>query len=408
MHDRRWPTYANREVMLEGAADEDPRGSLRVRDGEGRVFLDAIGGIGCTPLGHAHPAWRAAVDRQLGRLVSVANTFWTQPQQQLATRLTDLFCVPHARVFFCNSGTEATEAAIKLVLRATGRDTIIAFDGAFHGRSLGAVSLTANPHYRAPYVTTPEDGEASRFASARVLRLPFDDVDALRDAFRRHGPSIAAVFVEPVQGESGIFPCSRAFLCEAREQCDRHGSLLGLDEIQSGSGRTGRWSAWQSIVGDEIQPDLLWLAKALGGGFPIGACLATESLAEHMSPGSHGSTFGGNPVACAAGVATLRIMEEEGLLECAAAQLPALRALAEATPLAGVAEIRGVGAMIGIQIGQRSEKAGNQVARHLAESGILVTVCGGHTIRLLFPYRVGHAELETVWQAIGAALVTRG
>lgn len=406
MQDQRWPTYAPRNIVLEGAADDDPRGSLRVRAEDGRVFLDGIGGIGCCPIGHAHPAWRDAIAKQLGAIAAVANTFWTRPQQQLAARLSELFGIAGGQAFLCNSGTEATEAAIKLALRATGRDTIIAFDGAFHGRSLGAIGLTAKSEYRAPYVATLEDGDEPRFARSRVRRLPFNDADALREAFASEGDRIAAVFLEPIQGEAGIFPASKSFLLEARELCSRYGALLGLDEIQSGSGRTGRWTAWQSIVGDEAAPDLVWLAKALGGGFPIGACIARPDLAQHMQPGTHGSTFGGNPLACTAALATLRVIEEEGLLAAAQAQWTTLQQLARQSPIGAVTELRGLGAMLGIQIGAPQEQRAKAVGQALGEAGILTTVCGGHTIRLLFPYRAGAAELGAVWQAISKAVAS--
>ncbi|TPV95299.1 MAG: aspartate aminotransferase family protein [Myxococcales bacterium FL481] len=407
MQDQRWPTYAPRNIVLEGAADDHPRGSLRVRAEDGRVFLDAIGGIGCCPIGHAHPAWRDAITQQLGAIAAVANTFWTRPQQQLARRLSELFGIANGQAFLCNSGTEATEAAIKLVVRATGRDTIVAFQRAFHGRTLGAIALTAKPEYRTPYVGTPEDsGDEPRFSQSRVRRLPFNDIEALREVFADEGERIAAVFLEPIQGEGGIFPATKSFLLEARELCSRHGALLGLDEIQSGSGRTGRWTAWQSIVGDDAAPDVIWLAKALGGGFPIGACLARPDLAQHMRPGTHGSTFGGNPLACAAALATLRIIEEEGLLDAAAAQWPTLQRLAAERPIAGVTELRGCGAMLGIQIGPPEEQRAKAVGAALSDAGVLTTVCGGHTLRLLFPYRAGAEELSTVWEAIRGALAS--
>ncbi|MGB1015908.1 MAG: aspartate aminotransferase family protein, partial [Nannocystaceae bacterium] len=296
----RWPTYPTRGVTLEQAVPApDGGGSMRLRAADGTEYLDAIGGIGCVPLGHAHPLWVEAIHRQLGRLASSANSFHTAPQQQLAARLIDLFPIADARVFFGTTGTEATEAGIKVALRATGRSTLVVFERAFHGRTLGALSLTANPAYRTPYIhCSGEDHDAPRFIDSRVIRLPFGDLGAVAKAFAEHGSDIAGVFVEPIQGEGGIYPATRDFLVGLRRLCTEHGALLGADEIQSGTGRTGNWAAWTTIVGDDpaLQPDILWLAKALGGGFPIAACLARSEYAAAMTRGSHGTTFGGNPL----------------------------------------------------------------------------------------------------------------
>jgi len=406
MQDLRWPTYALRDVTLD-RAEPDERGALRVLDSAGRVYLDAINGVGCAPLGHGHPRWVAALTAQMQRLAAAANSFTSAPQQALARRLAEAFPVTDARSFFGSSGTEATEAAIKLALRATGRSIIIAFERAFHGRTLGALALTANTAYRHPYVRCRgEVGPERPFAAAQVLRLPWGDLAAVRAAFAAHAPDIAAVFVEPVQGEAGVYPATREFLVGLHELCHAHGALLGADEIQSGSGRAGAWSAWTRIVGDDpaLRPDLLWLAKALGGGMPIGVCLARADLAQAMGKGTHGTTFGGNPLACAAALATFDIIESEGLLAAAAAQLPTLQALADAEPSPRVHELRGLGAMIGIQIGRPDEQLATAVGdRLMRDHGILVTVCAGHTVRLLLPYRAGEPELREVWRAVSRA-----
>jgi acetylornithine/succinyldiaminopimelate/putrescine aminotransferase len=378
-----------------------------VIDSAGRSYLDAVNGVGCAPLGHGHPRWVAALAAQAQRLAAAANSFTSAPQQALAQRLAERFPITDARSFFGSSGTEATEAAIKLAIRATGRSIIVAFDRAFHGRSLGALSLTANTAYRHPYVRCL--GEAAPehpFATAQVLRLPWGDLEAVHAAFASHGRDIAAVFVEPVQGEAGVYPAARDFLVGLHGLCREHGALLGADEIQSGSGRAGAWSAWTRIVGDDpaLNPDLLWLAKALGGGMPIGVCLARADLAKAMGKGTHGTTFGGNPLACAAALATFDIIESEGLLAAAAAQLPTLQALAAAEPSPQVHEVRGLGAMIGIQVGRPGEQIGTAVGDSLMrDHGILVTVCSGHTIRLLLPFRAGEAELREVWRAVSRA-----
>jgi acetylornithine/succinyldiaminopimelate/putrescine aminotransferase len=404
MDELRWPTYPQHEVVLDSGVSVEDGAGFEVRDTEGNVYLDAIAGIGSAVLGHAHPLWVEAIHRQLGRLASVANSYRTVPQQQLARRLADLFPIEDARVFFANSGTEATEAALKLALRATGRDMIVCFERAFHGRTLGAITLTANPAYRDPYVTCHGESHEGRFARAEVVRLPFGDAAALEACFAQHGERIAGVFVEPIQGEGGVWPATAEYLVGMRALCDRHGALLGVDEIQTGTGRTGCWSAWEAIVGTELRPDILWLAKALGAGYPIGACLTRAELAGHMGLGSHGTTFGGNPVACAAGLATLRILEEEDLLEHAAKQLPTLREIADARPIDEVVEIRGIGAMIGIQIGALDAGRAKPLGAAMRERGVLVTTPGGHTVRLLLPYAAGRTELERVWSVLRDAL----
>ena len=404
--DLRWPTYPGRGITLDTAVFEPNRrgGALRVRDADGKVYLDAVAGIGSAVLGHGHPVWVEAIHKQMRELGAVANTFRHEPQQRLAAMLSELFPIASARSFLCNSGTEATEAAIKLALRATGRDMIVAFERAFHGRTLGAIALTANPSYRAPYVEClGDESETPRFARMNVLRLPFDDTAALEDAFAKHGSRIAAVFVEPIQGEGGIWPASKSFLLTMRALCDRHGALLGADEIQSGCGRTGRWSAWETIVGDEARPDILWLAKALGGCFPVGACLTTPALAEHMGSGTHGTTFGGNPLACVAAVTTLRLIAEEGLLASAGAQLPTLSRIAEQAPNPEVEQLRGAGAMIGIQLGEPRDERAKAITPALMAEGVLVTTPGGHTVRLLLPYAAAEPELREIWTALARA-----
>ena len=398
MEDLRWPTYPPRKVVLSEAVEPGEHGAVRLRAADGKVYLDAIAGIGCAILGHSHPRWLAAVNAQLGKLVASANTFWTEPQQALAAALIERFPVDDARVFFGNTGAEATEAAIKLALRATGRDVIVSFEGAFHGRTLGAISLTANPAYRDPYVSCLGEHHEGRFATMNVLRLPFNDVGALERTFEEMGSRIAGVFFEPIQGEAGIYPASLEFIAAARRLCTEHGALLGADEIQSGFGRTGSWAAWSTLTDDDpaLRPDVLWLAKALGGGFPIGACLARKEIAEQMTKGTHGTTFGGNPAACAAALATIEIIEDEKLMVSAARQMELVRELAARQPIARVRELRGAGAMIGIEL----EGDAGAVGGELMDRGILVTVCQGKTVRLLLPYRAGVEELGEIWRAL--------
>lgn len=407
MQDRRWPTYPPRNITLDAAVPptDGGRGSFYVKDTEGKEYLDAMCGIGCLPLGHGHPGLADAVREQMLRLTAAAGTLYTEPQQTLVGELVERTPIPDGRVFLGNTGTEVNEAAIKLALRATGRDVILAFQRAFHGRTLGSIALTANAAYRQPYVSClgePED----RFARINVARATFGDLDSVEALMQRYEGRVAAVFVEPVQGEAGIYPATREFLTGLRELCTRHGALLGADEIQCGAGRSGRFAAWSSLVGDDpkLAPDILWYAKALGGGFPVAACVARGDLAEHMVKGSHGSTFGGNPVACAAALATIRIMDEEGLMASAGAQLDTLRAIAAADPHPRVAQIRGLGSMIGIEVSGEGDAPAAPLGDWLQDEGLLVTVCSGKTVRWLLPYRAGREVLTEAWSRLRRGL----
>ncbi len=407
MQDRRWPTYSPRNIVLESAVppDDGGEGSIYVKDAEGNVFLDAMCGIGCLPLGHGHPGLADAVRDQMLRLTAAAGTLWTTPQVELVSELVERTTIADGRVFLGNTGTEVNEAAIKLALRATGRDVIIGFHRAFHGRTLGSISLTANPKYREPYVSCLGEPEG-RFAKLNVARATFGDLDSVEALLKQYEGRVAAVFLEPIQGEAGIFPASAQFLTGLRELCTRHGALLGADEIQCGAGRTGTFTAWERIVGSDpaLAPDILWYAKALGGGFPIGACVARNDLASHMVKGSHGSTFGGNPVACAAGLATIRIMDQHGLMESAGKQLETLQGIAAEKPHARVKEIRGLGSMIGIEIDGASDTPAATLGPLLQQERLLSTVCSGTTVRWLLPYRSGDAVLRDAWGRLGRAL----
>ena len=407
--DLRWPTYPLRNTVLtEGVAEkaEPGRGSCYVRDTDGNVYLDAIGGIGCNPLGHGHPKFVAAMHEQLSRIAVAAGSFWTEPQLALAAEIAKRSPIADARVFIGNTGTEVNEAAIKQVLRARpDRDVIIAMETAFHGRTLGSIALTANAKYRAPYVSCLGEPE-NRFARMNVARAPFGDLDAIGKLMVQYKGRVAAVWVEPIQGESGIYPATREFIVGLRELCNEHGALLAADEIQCGAGRVGTFAAWSTIVGDDpdLAPDVIWFAKALGGGLPVSACVSTAALADSMGRGTHGSTFGGNPFACAAGVATLSIMDEEDLLASAAAQLPTLQKIAGANPHPRVKEIRGLGSMIGIEINGEGDAPAAKISGLAQKHGMLVTVCAGKTVRLLLPYGAGESILAEAWRILGKAL----
>jgi acetylornithine/N-succinyldiaminopimelate aminotransferase len=271
----------------------------RVTDADGREYLDLIAGIAVSSLGHAHPALVEAVSRQVAEVAHTSNLFLHEREIELAERLLTLLG-EDGRVFLANSGTEANEAAVKLVRRiqGPGRPVLVAAERSFHGRTLGSLALTGKDSIRIPFGPY---GQEVRF-------VPYGDADALRAAA---GPDVAAVFLEPGLGESGVVPAPEGYLAAAREACDSSGALLVLDEIQSGIGRTGAWFAHQAAG---VRPDVLTLAKGLGGGLPIGACIGLGTAGSGFSQGDHGSTFGGNPVACAAALAVLDTIERDGLL----------------------------------------------------------------------------------------------
>ncbi|HQR27477.1 MAG TPA: acetylornithine transaminase, partial [Nocardioides sp.] len=279
-----------------------------VWDESGREYVDLLGGIAVNALGHAHPALVAAVTDQLSTLGHVSNLFASEPQIELAETLVTLLEAGRpagTRVFFTNSGTEANEAAFKLT-RRTGRTHVVAAEGGFHGRTMGALALTAKEAYRTPFEPLP--GE--------VTFVPYGDPEALAGAVTER---TAAILLEPVQGEAGVVVPDRDYLPAARRIADEHGALLWLDEVQTGAGRTGTWFAHQNpALTDPVRPDVVTVAKGLAGGIPIGACLASGTAAGLLQPGHHGTTFGGNPVACAAGLAVLRTIRDDGLLGRAA------------------------------------------------------------------------------------------
>ncbi len=406
MQDWRWPTYRPRNITLERVVPEgdDPnRGAVRVQAKDGRVYLDAVGGIGCLPLGHSPKRWADALTEQMHTLVSAAGPFWTEVNAQLARRILDLSPVDDGRIFFGNTGTEVTEAGIKVALKATGRDVVIGFEKAFHGRSLGSLSLTANPKYRASFLSTPGDDE-QRFAHMNVVRAPFGDLEATAKLFEQYADRVAMVCLEPVQGEGGINPAKREFLVGLHGLCRSHGALLALDEIQAGSGRTGDFSAWSTLVGDDpaLYPDIIWWAKALGGGYPISAVVARGDIAKHMVPGTHGSTFGGNPLACRAAMVTLDIMEDDDLFARAGRQLATLQKIAADAPIPAVREVRGLGAMLGIDFADTDLVT--KLVDATAEQGLLVTASGGVAIRWLFPYWADEAVLGEAWDKLGKAV----
>ncbi|OHV71567.1 acetylornithine aminotransferase [Pseudofrankia sp. BMG5.36] len=354
----------------------------RVWDADGREYVDLLAGIAVSALGHAHPAVGAAVAAQLSQLGHTSNLYVNEPQVLLGERLVALVGTD-ARVFFANSGAEANECAIK-ISRKTGRTEIIATDGSFHGRTLGALSITGQPGKRAPFEPL--------LPGARFV--PYGDAAALKDAISER---TAAVFLEPTLGEAGVIPPPPGYLAAARALCDETGALLVLDEVQSGIGRTGAWFAHQH---EGVLPDVLTLAKGLGGGLPIGACVGLGAAGSLLGPGEHGSTFGGGPVVCAAALAVLDTIESDGLLASATRVgerlADGIRAAA-AAGVPGVAGVRGAGLWRAIELSTPTAGAFETAAR---AAGFLVNGIAPSTVRLAPPLVLTDADADAFLAAL--------
>ena len=357
-----------------------------VWDVDGHSYLDLLGGIAVSALGHAHPAIVAAVTEQAGRLAHISNLYLHEPQVLLAERLIGLLGVD-GRVFFANSGAEANEAAIKLVRRRQGseRPVFVAAEHSFHGRTMGALSLTGKSSIREPFAPFGLD----------VRFVPYGDADALRAAV---GDDCAAVFLEPTQGEGGVVPPPEGYLRAARAACDNAGALLVLDEIQSGVGRTGAWFAFQP---EGIIPDVITLAKGLGGGLPIGACIGIGGCGSALGKGDHGSTFGGNPVACAAALAVLDTIESEGLLKNVTEVGDRLAAGIEAVEHPLVTGVRGSGLWRAITLAAPAAAAVEAAAR---QAGFLVNAVQPDAIRLAPPLILSPDQADSFTAELPAIL----
>ncbi|MGW6917062.1 acetylornithine transaminase [Kitasatospora sp. NPDC054939] len=353
-------------------------------DADGTAYTDLVGGIAVNALGTAHPAVVAAVTRQISSLGHVSNLFMAEPTIALAERLLQL-SGREGRVFFCNSGAEANEAAFK-ISRRTGRTHVVALEGAFHGRTMGALALTGQPAKQQPFLPLP--GE--------VTHVAFGDVEALRAAVTT---DTAAVFLEPIQGENGAVPLPAGYLRAAREITRATGTLLVLDEIQTGIGRTGYWFAHQAEEG--VDPDVVTLAKALGGGLPIGAVLAFGEAADLLTPGQHGTTFGGNPVVAAAALAVLDTIESEGLLEHVRKIGERLRTGIEAIGDPLVAQVRGAGLLLGIVL---TEPVAAEVQAAAQRAGFLVNAAVPDAVRLVPPLVLTEQEADAFLAALPGIL----
>ncbi|MBO8199828.1 acetylornithine transaminase [Streptomyces smyrnaeus] len=355
----------------------------RLWDAEGKEYTDFVGGIAVNALGTAHPAVVRAVSDQVATLGHVSNLFIAEPPVALAEKLLQVAGRP-GRVYFANSGAEAVEAVFKIG-RRTGRSHMVATQGGFHGRTMGALALTGQPGKQDPFRPLPGD----------VTHVPYGDIEALRAAVTEE---TAFVIVEPIQGESGVVVPPEGYLAAAREITAATGTLLVLDEIQTGIGRTGHWFACQA---QGVAPDVITLAKGLGGGLPLGATLAFGAAAELLEPGQHGSTFGGNPVACAAGLAVLETIAADGLLDHVKRVGARLRegVLGLDHPL--VAQVRGAGLLLGIVLTEPVAPRAQQAAQ---DAGFLVNAVAGDVLRLAPPLIVGEADAEALVRALPAVL----
>jgi len=344
---------------------------LLVTDADGKTYMDFLGGIATNILGHAHPAIVKAVTKQVSVLSHVSN-FYAHPNAiALAEKLTAMTGDKGARVFFCQSGAEANEAALKLS-RRTGKMRVVAAQGAFHGRTMGALSLTGQPSKREPFLPLIKG----------VKHVPFGDIDAMRKAVSK---KTAMVIIEPIMGEAGVIVPPGDYLQELRKLCDKNGALLVIDAVQTGMGRTGDWFGYEY---SGITPDVITLAKGLGGGLPLGAMIALGKAAELFQPGDHGSTFGGNPVTTAAGLAAIEFIESKKILNKIEKQGAHL--IQELALIPGVREVRGAGLLLGIEL--ESLKA-SDVSDAMRDAGVLVNAANATTIRIAPALIVSDAQI---------------
>lgn len=366
-----------------------------LHDENGAEYLDLLSGIGCSALGYGHPALEDAIIEQTKKLLHTSNLFFHEHTAELALRLTEISGLD--RVFLCNSGTEAWEAALKLarahalMVREEGSNIgtkFIALEHSFHGRTMGSVSTTHKAKYREPFSPLIPS----------VDFVAFNDVAALKAAF---SSDHCAILLETVQGEGGIHPVSQEFLCTARELCDSTGALLILDEIQCGVGRTGKWFAYQHYG---ILPDVTTLAKPIAGGVPMGAMLCTEDAAKAFHPGMHGTTFGGNPLACAAAIAVIDIIKRDGILkhvtETGTYFIDRLKILAKSQP--SIKEVRGLGLMIGVELTDAA--LAGDIARELMERKIIINRTSDTVLRFLPPYILEKKHVDIAIEALAQLL----
>lgn len=361
-----------------------------VTDDQGRVYIDLLAGIAVNALGHAHPAIIEAVTHQIGQLGHVSNLFASRPVVEVAAELVKRFSLgntetaAHTQVFFCNSGGEANEAAFKLA-RLTGKHRVLAAVNGFHGRTMGALAMTGQPDKRVPFAPLPSGVEF----------YPYGDLDYLTKLVEADPSDTAAIILEPIQGETGVVPAPDGFLKGVRELCDKHDLLFIVDEVQTGIGRTGDFFAHQH---DGVKPDVVTMAKGLGGGLPIGACLATAKAATLFGPGHHGTTFGGNPVSSAAALAVLSVIDEEF---CTDVTRKGELFISELLKLDGVSDVRGRGLMLGVVLDKPVAKTA--VARGF-DYGLILNAPADNIIRLTPPLVITDEEIADSVKAFGELL----
>lgn len=365
-------TYARQDVVL-------VRGSkARVWDSDGKEYLDFVAGIAVNSVGHCHPAVARAIARQAETLIHTSNLYYTENQVLLAEELTALTGMK--RAYFCNSGAESVEAALKLTRRATGKSKIVAAERAFHGRTLGALGTTYKSVYRVPFQPLNE-----------ATFVPYNDLEALKAAVKSE---TGAVILEPVQGEAGVYVADAEYLRAARQICDDKGALLIFDEVQTGFGRTGKWFGKDHFG---VMPDIITLAKAMAGGLPIGAMLAAGPVAEVFQKGDHGSTFAGGPLICAAALATIQVIKDENLVQRSEEMGAYLKSQLEKL---APREIRGLGLMVGLDLDTDCKL----LVEKALQKGVLINSTGEHTLRFIPPLVVGKAEIDKVVSVIGESL----
>ena len=350
-----------------------------VWDDQGNSYLDCAVGIGVANLGHSHPAIVQAIQEQAATLITGSEFAYNDRRAILLKRLSDHLPGELNRLFLCNSGTEAVEAALKFARLSTGRSQIVAARRGFHGRTMGSLSATHNPKYRKPFFPLIPEFE----------HIPFNDVAAAEEAISEQ---TAAIIVEVVQGEGGVRPATAEYLAAIRQRCSQTGALLIVDEIQTGFGRTGRWFACEH---HRLEPDIMTLGKAIGGGVPMGA-VAIGPNVKGLRPGLHGSTFGGNPLACAAAVAVLNVLEEPGLIEKSASLGQAWREQLRSQNLRQVREVRGLGLMVGLELRERAMPW----VKALQSRGIIALTAGPNVLRFLPPLTIEESQLDTLTRAL--------
>lgn len=358
--------YGRQSLVLESGS------GCMVRDIDGNEYIDCVAGIAVNNVGHSHPKLVEAIKKQAEKLMHVSNIYYTVPQAELAEKLVQLTGM--SRVFFCNSGTEAVEAAMKLARAKTGKTEFVAVEHAFHGRTMGALSLTYKEMYRAPFKPLVQE---EKF-------VPSNDAQAVADAITG---KTAAVIVEPIQGEGGINIHSDAYLKEVRKICDDTGTLLIFDEVQTGFGRTGKWFCKEH---SGVEPDIMTMAKAMAGGFPMGAIAAREGIS--FERGQHAATFGGNPLACAAALASIDIIEKEDLLRHATEMGDYFMSRLKKIPLEGVVDVRGRGLMIGVELDRKCA----DIVDFAMKKGVLLNCTSEKVLRIAPPLVITKEQIDSV------------